>query len=142
MIFFESRRCSVKRKKKTVHILDHLRNCQQSELNAELMYLALAKYAKTDKDRDTFLKIAGQKKRHSEIFQHLTNEKMRPKKKRALIVSYLFKIFDRKGLYPLIAFLEYRAHFRTGDLARRFSSVREVWNDQKKHGDMVAKLVY
>ena len=130
------------RKKKTVPILDRLRKCQQSELNAELMYLTLAKRTKVEKDRETFLKIANQKKRHSELFRHLTNVDMKPKRKRAFIVAYLYDIFDRKGLYPLIAFLEYRAHFRTDELARRFSSLREVWRDQKTHGDMVVKLVY
>ena len=122
--------------------MDHLRKCQQSELNAELMYLALAKRADSEKDKETFLKIANQKKKHSEIFQRLTNTKLKPQKKRALIVSYLYWIFGRKGLYPLVAFLEYRAHFKTWDLVGKFSSIREVWSDQKKHGDMVQKLVY
>ena len=130
------------RKKKTIPVLEHLRKCQQSELNAELMYLTLAKRTKVEKDKEIFLKIASQKKRHSEIFRHLTNMDMKPKKRRAFIVAYLYDVFDRKGLYPIIAFLEYRAHFRTDELARKFSSVREVWRDQKLHGDMVAKLVY
>ena len=130
------------RKKKTVHILDQLRKLQQSELNSEYMYLTLARKTDVLKDREALLRIAKQKARHSEIYKCLTNEEMRAKKKRAVLASALYKLFGKKGLYPMIAFLEYRAHFRTGDLARKFSSIREIWNDQKRHGDMLAKLVY
>ena len=51
-------------------------------------------------------------------------------------------IFGRKRLYPVIAFFEYRAHLRYDDLARKYASVRQVWNEQKKHGDMIVSLVY
>ena len=129
-------------RKKTVHILDQLRKLQQSELNSEYMYLTLARKTDIDKDRETLLKIARQKARHGEIYKCLTNEEMKAKKKRAALASVLYKLLGKKGLYPMIAFLEYRAHFRTGDLARKFSSIREIWNDQKIHGDLLAKLVY
>ncbi len=124
------------------HLFDRLLHAQQSELNAALMYLMLAKRSGNQKDSDTFRKIAEDKKKHSDVFRSMTNEKLFPSRARAAVIAVLLMIFGRKRLYPVIAFFEYRAHLRYDDLARKYASVRQVWNEQKKHGDMIVSLVY
>ncbi|MBQ8994190.1 MAG: rubrerythrin [Oscillospiraceae bacterium] len=125
-----------------VHIFDRLLIAQQSELDAALMYLALAKKAKVQKDADTFRQIAADKKKHSEVFRSMTNTELKPNRKRAILIWVLYKLLGRKGLYPVLAVAEYRAHQRYDELARRYNSVRLVWNEQKKHGDKIVKLLY
>ena len=118
-----------------------LRKAQQGELDAVLMYNALAKAVKDPGDAETFRRLAAEEGRHAAVFKGYTNETLQPKKTMAFFLPKLYKILGRKKLYPLIARGEYNAVRSYAPVARRFPEVEIVKNDEKRHGDTVMALL-
>ncbi len=118
-----------------------LQKAQQGELDAVLMYQALAKVAKDQKDAETFLKLAGEEGHHAAVFKELTGSVLTPKKTKAVLLPILYRIMGKKRLYPLIAKGEYDAVHTYAPVAKRFPSVESVKADEKRHGDTVMGLL-
>lgn len=118
-----------------------LRKAQQGELDAVLMYNALAKAVKDPGDAETFRRLAAEESRHAAVFKGYTNETLQPKKTMAFFLPKLYKILGRKKLYPLIARGEYNVLRSYEPVARRFPEVESVKNDEKRHGDTVMALL-
>jgi len=114
---------------------------QQGELDAVLMYKALAKVVKDEKDRETFLKLAAEEGGHANVFKELTNKVLKPKKTLATIVPLLYRIIGKKKLYPIVAKGEYNAENNYAPIADKFPSIESVKNDEKRHGDTVLALL-
>lgn len=114
---------------------------QQGELDAVLMYQALAEVVKDTKDADTFRKLAAEEGRHAAVFHGLTNENLKPKKTLAILMPILYKIIGKKRLYPLIAKGEYAAAENYAPVAEKFSVIESVRKDETRHGDTVAGLL-
>lgn len=93
---------------------------QQGELEAVLMYQALAEVVKDTKDADTFRKLAAEEGHHAAVFHGLTNENLKPKKTLAILMPILYKIIGKKRLYPLIAKGEYAAAENYAPVAKNF----------------------
>ena len=55
---------------------------QQGELDAVLMYQALAIAAKDPKDTEVFRTLAAEEGRHAAVFYALTNRKLKPKRRK------------------------------------------------------------
>ena len=68
---------------------------QQGELNAVLMYQRLAKVVKTDKERETFLKLAKEEGRHASVFHSYTKEALKPKNTMAIIMPFLYRLLGK-----------------------------------------------
>lgn len=114
---------------------------QQGELDAVLMYQALAEVVKDTKDADTFRKLAAEEGHHVAVFHGLTNENLKPKKTLAILMPILYKIIGKKRLYPLIAKGEYAAAENYAPVAEKFPEIESVKNDETRHGDTVAGLL-
>ena len=114
---------------------------QQGELDAVLMYQALAEVVKDTKDADTFRKLAAEEGRHAAVFHGLTNENLKPKKTLAVLMPILYKIIGKKRLYPLIAKGEYAAADNYAPVAEKFPVIESVRKDETRHGDTVASLI-
>ncbi len=114
---------------------------QQSELNAVLMYLRLAKVVKTAKERETFLQLAKEEGRHANVFHAYTKEVLKPKKTLAIIMPFLYRLLGKKRLYKLIAKGEYDAAVGYEHLIADYPEVENIKNDEKRHGDMVSYLL-
>ncbi len=114
-----------------------LLKAQQGELDAVLMYLALAKAVKNPGDKKTFLKLAKEEGHHAAVFRKLTKKILKPKKLKAILLPLLYKILGKKWLYPRIAKGEYAAEKKYIPLAERFPQVKSVQEDEKRHGDTV-----
>ena len=114
---------------------------QQGELDAVLMYQALAEVVKDTKDADTFRKLAAEEGRHAAVFHGLTNENLKPKKTLAILMPILYKIIGKKRLYPLIAKGEYAAADNYAPVAEKFPVIESVRKDETRHGDTVASLI-
>ena len=114
---------------------------QQGELDAVLMYNALAVVVKNPKDAVTFKKLAAEEGRHAAVFYHLTRIKLRPQNTKAVLLPLLYKILGRKRLYPLIAKGEYAAVRTYSPLVRKYPEVNSVRRDEKRHGDTVMSLL-
>ena len=114
---------------------------QQGELDAVLMYNALAKVVKNTSDAQTFLQLAKEEGQHASVFHKLTNRVIRPKKTKAILLPILYKIFGSNFLYPKIAQGEYAAEKNYASLTDCFPEVLSVKKDEKRHGDTVMGLL-
>lgn len=118
-----------------------LLKAQQGELDAVKMYNALAKTVKDPKDAETFRQLAAEEGRHAAVFKALTNEVLKPKSTRAILLPILYRVIGKKKLYPIIAKGEYAAREKYEPVAARFPEVESVKNDEQRHGDTVLALL-
>ena len=118
-----------------------LLKAQQGELDAVLMYNALADAVKDKNDADTFRRLAAEEGGHAAVFRKLTNRTLRPKKTMAVMLPLLYRVLGKKVLYPLIAKGEYSAEKTYAPVVERFPEVQSVKDDEKRHGDTVMALL-
>lgn len=121
--------------------MDVLLKSQQGELDAVLMYNALADAVKDPKDADTFRRLASEEGHHASVFKGLTGQTLKPKKTLAVLVPLIYRIIGKKRLYPLIAKFEYGAVDTYRPVAEKFPEIESVKNDEKRHGDTVNQLL-
>ena len=118
-----------------------LLKAQQGELDAVLMYQALAKAVRDKNDAETFLRLAAEEGRHAAVFKQQTGQTLRPKKTLATLLPVLYKLVGRNRLYPMIAKGEYAAVKTYEPVAAFFPEVLAVRDDEKRHGDTVMELI-
>lgn len=118
-----------------------LLKAQQGELEAVLMYNALAKVVKSSKDAEVFRQLAKEEGNHAAVFHELTKSEVKPKNTKKIMIPLLYRIIGKKKLYPMIAKGEYDAYKNYEEVANRFDSVKSVQADEKRHGDTVKGLL-
>ena len=118
-----------------------LLKAQQGELDAVKMYNALAKTVKDPKDAETFRRLAAEEGGHAAVFKGLTQEVLRPKSTKAIVLPLLYRVVGKKKLYPIIARGEYSAVKKYEAVAARFPEVESVKADEQRHGDTVLALL-
>ena len=118
-----------------------LLKAQQGELDAVLMYNALAEAVRDRNDADTFRRLAAEEGRHASVFKDLTKQTLKPKKTLATLLPVLYRLLGRKRLYPIIAKFEYGAVNTYGPVAADFPAVQSVKEDERRHGDTVMGLI-
>ena len=59
---------------------------QQGELDAVKMYNALAKIVKDPRDAEIFRQLAAEEGRHAAVFKAMTNEVLKPKSTKAIVI--------------------------------------------------------
>lgn len=118
-----------------------LLKAQQGELDAVLMYHALADAVKDKRDAETFRRLAAEEGHHASVFKSLTRRTLQPKKTLATLLPILYKILGRKRLYPMIAKFEYGAVDTYAPVVERYPEIESVKNDEKRHGDTVLGLL-
>jgi rubrerythrin len=121
--------------------MKNLLKAQQGELDAVLMYNALADKVKDEKDAATFRQLAAEEGHHASVFKAMTNQTLKPKKTLATFLPILYKIIGRKKLYPIIAKGEYDAVKTYAPVVEKFPEVKSVQNDEQRHGDTVLALL-
>jgi len=114
---------------------------QQGELDAVLMYQALANVVKDQNDAATFRRLALEEGQHAAVFRSLTGEPLKPKKTLAILLPILYKLLGKKRLYPIIAKFEYSAVNSYEPVAADHPEVLTVKDDEKRHGDTVMRLL-
>lgn len=114
---------------------------QQGELNAVLMYQALANVVKDKNDADTFRKLAAEEGHHAAVFHGLTQKSFKPKKTLAVFMPILYRLIGKKRLYPMIVKGEYKSCDNYAPVAKKIPEIESVKDDEKRHGDMVASLL-
>ncbi len=114
---------------------------QQGELDAVKMYNALANVVKDSRDAEPFRQLAAEEGRHAAVFKAMTNEVLKPKNTKAVVIPILYRVIGEKRLYPIIARKEYDAVKKYEPVASRFPEVESVKNDEQRHGDTVLALL-
>lgn len=118
-----------------------LLKAQQGELDALLMYKALADTVREQKDAETFRLLAAEEGHHAAVFKALTKQTLKPKKTMATVLPLLYRCIGKKRLYPLIAKGEYRAVNTYKPVAKKFSEIESVKQDEQRHADTVMALL-
>ncbi len=73
------------------------------------MYNALTRVVKDPRDAATFRQLAAEEGHHTAVFKATTNELLKPKSTKAIVVPLLYRVIGKKKLYPIIAKKEYDA---------------------------------
>lgn len=118
-----------------------LLKAQQGELDAVLMYEALAKAAKNPADAEVFRVLAKDELRHALVFYRLTKKRLLPKPGKAVLLPALYKSIGKERLYPMIAKREYEAFNTYAPVANRFPSIKRVQKDEAHHGDVIMGML-
>ena len=118
-----------------------LMKAQQGELDAVLMYNALADTVKDPKDAETFRQLAKEEGGHAAVFRELSGKTVQGRKTKAILVPLLYRCFGKKIVYPIIARKEYDAVKTYEPVVARFPSVQSVKDDEQRHGDTVKGLL-
>ena len=114
---------------------------QQGEEDAVYMYQQLAKSIRVEADRKAFLRLAGDEKRHSDVFRKYTGMDVKPNRTKGTFVPLMCRVLGRKKVYPIIAKGEYDAAEKYKHIINDFPEVVEVMNDEVHHGDAVLGLL-
>ncbi len=114
---------------------------QQGEMDAVLMYRALAEKVGNARDAEAFRLLAADEGRHAAVLKGITNQVLKPRRRMAVIMPWLYRILGRKCLYTLIAKGEYAAIAKYEPFVGRFPQMESVKNDEKRHGDVVSGLL-
>ena len=125
----------------TMDQMNSLITAQQGEEDAVYMYEQLAKVVRDDADRKAFQRLAGDEKRHSDVFRKYTNMDIEANPAKGTFVPLMYKVLGKKRVYPIIAKGEYAAAEKYKHIIDDFPEVVEVMNDEVHHGDAVKGLL-
>ena len=118
-----------------------LLKAQQGELDAVKMFNALAKTVTDAKDAEVFRQLAAEEGKHAAVFKAMTDQILKPKNTKAILLPVLYKVIGKEKLYPMIAKGEYDAEKKYISVAAYFPEAESVKNDEHRHGDMVMALL-
>ena len=118
-----------------------LLKAQQGELDAVLMYNALADKAKLQKDKNAFRQLALEEGRHATVFHSYTAQPLKASRVKAVLLPILYALVGRRILYPVIARFEYDAAKNYEHLIPEFPEVASVRDDETRHGDILKSLL-
>ena len=125
----------------TMDQMDALITAQQGEEDAVYMYEQLAEVVRDEADRDAFLRLAGDEKRHSDVFRKYTCMDVKANPAKGILVPMMYRVLGKKKVYPIIAKGEYDAAEKYKHIIDDFPEVVEVMNDEVHHGDAVKGLL-
>lgn len=118
-----------------------LLKAQQGELDAALMYKALADKAMLQKDKNAFRQLALEEGHHASVFHSYTAQPLKASRVKAVLLPFLYSLVGRKILYPVIAKFEYDAAKNYEHLIQDFPEVASVRDDETRHGDILTSLI-
>ena len=125
----------------TMDQMDALVTAQQGEEDAVYMYEQLAEVVRDEADREAFLRLAGDEKRHSDVFRKYTCMDVKANPAKGILVPMMYRVLGKKKVYPIIAKGEYDAAEKYKHIIDDFPEVVEVMNDEVHHGDAVKGLL-
>lgn len=129
---------------KTVKWLTNVRalvTAQQGEEDAVYMYEQLAKVVRDEADREAFRRLAGDEKRHSDVFRKYTCMDVEANPAKGIFVPLMYRVLGKKKVYAIIAQGEYDAAEKYKHIIDDFPEIVEVMNDEVHHGDAVKELI-
>ena len=118
-----------------------LLTAQQGEADAAMMYERLAETVTDAEDKEAFLRLAGDEKRHEDVFLKHTGRTVRANPSKAILVPLMYSILGKGKVYPIIAKGEYDAARKYENVIPDFPEVGAVRDDEVHHGDAVLGLL-
>ena len=113
---------------------------QQTEVDAVLMYQEVVRHVRSDKLIRMFLEMAADEGRHAARLRTLTNTQLLPRGGMAKTVVTMGRLIGWRRLLKRMARAEYEAVGKYETMTDRFPILRELAEDEAKHGKMLEKI--
>jgi len=116
-----------------------LMKAQQGELDAVLLYQSLAKLTKNSKVKEKFTQIAADEGKHASILRSYTDKNLKPKKTKALIVSFIYKTLGHSLTCKLLSKGELNAVPNYQKMLGDFPRLKEIMDDELRHANITSE---
>lgn len=115
---------------------------QQGELDAVILYQALAKRMKDEETKQILLSIAADEGKHAAILRQYTETKLEPKPTLKNVSLLAHRIVGKKTLFKIMAKFEYNAANNYAPYFEKYPRIRdEITPDETKHGNLLMSLI-
>ena len=118
-----------------------LTTSQQTELDAVLLYQALAKLMKTEEEKQTLLAMAADEGRHGAILRGITGKDLKPKPALAKAAAALYKVGGKKLLFPFMAKFEIESFFSYQKFFAAYPEIAAIASDEIRHGHLLTEMM-
>ena len=114
---------------------------QQSELDAVLMYRALAQNAKSDAEKALLLRLGAIEGKHAAVLRTITeNGELKPTDAMAKPIALLERFAGRRMTYFLVSLGEKAAYYLYQPLAKQHPELQTNAKEETEHGDTLQWL--
>ena len=121
-------------------VLEKLIASQQTELDAVLLYQALAKEMKTEEEKELLLSMAADEGKHGAILKGITGAPLKPNPALANMAVKMYKIGGRKLLFPFMAKFEINSFFSYQKYFTEYPEIAKIASDEIRHGHILNDL--
>lgn len=114
---------------------------QQSELDAVVLYKALANKMKSKSDKELMLSLAADEGRHAAILKEITQQTLKPKSALKNLTLPLYAVLGKKIAFKIIAKVEYAGGDTYKQFFEKYPKTKEIAADETKHGNMLKEAI-
>lgn len=113
-----------------------LLKAQQGELDAVLLYQAIAGLVKDEAMKEKLKQIAADEGKHASILRAYTEKVLRPKRTKAVVVSFLYRILGHSAVCTLLSNGEMKSIPSYETLVSDFPRIKEIMEDELRHAQI------
>ena len=117
-----------------------LLKAQQYAADCIPVYEMMTAKAKDLRVKQSFEKIAEEKKAHISLLEKLTGEAVTPKKSDKIFVSGMRMVFGMRNTMNMMAQSEYDASKDHEQSLKDYPSLKRIAMDEERHGDTLMRL--
>lgn len=114
---------------------------QQEEVNAVIMYKALAKKMKTENEKSMLEELAACEAKHAAILKKLTGRTLKPHTALKNLVMCGYTVIGKKALFKIMAKAEKAAYKLYEPFFSDFPTTVEIANDEVDHAEKLLNAV-
>lgn len=121
--------------------LKKIKEMQQNEITEFCVYTKVASFVKDEANKKVLLQIAGEEKKHAEIWSEYTNVQLKPKKLKVLWFSILSKILGYTFALKLMEKGEDNASASYAKLINEVPEAEQISKDEERHEQELLQLL-
>ncbi len=119
---------------------ERLINSQKGEMDAVILYQKLAKLVKDEDEKKLLLKNAADEGKHAAILKKYTGVNVKGSRKKAILVSLVYKLAGREKAFMLVADGEYKTLYPYGAMVGEYPEIKAIMDDEIHHGNVMKEL--
>lgn len=112
---------------------------QQQELDAVIMYRALASKVKKEQDRELLVELAACEGKHAMLLKQLTGRKLKPRNALKNLVMCSYPVIGKRLLFKIMAKAEKASYKLYMPFFKDFPITLEIAEDEIRHGEDLLK---
>mgnify|MGYP002622979080 CR=1 FL=1 len=121
--------------------IEALISSQQVELDAVLLYKALADLCKNEEEKNTFLSMAADEGRHAAILKEYTGALLKPSDKLAKMAAAMYKNGGKKLLLRIMSEFEINSYFTYQKYFVNYPKIANIASDEVRHGHLLSDMI-